>query len=118
MGKDYTSICPPAPSEVLALVGLRARAALVARSLAIVEDSCHAVVSFIAEHNGTLFDHECPFQEPSGGTLCFPRLVPHFQADDYAESLAQAAGVMVLPGNAFEGHSGRFDKRIRIGLGR
>src|SRR5206468_10888480 len=34
--KDYTTICSSAPSEILALIGLRARDAVLARSRAIV----------------------------------------------------------------------------------
>ena len=35
--KDYTTICSSAPSEILALIGLRARDRILARSRGIVE---------------------------------------------------------------------------------
>ena len=37
--KDYTTICSSAPSEILALIGLRAREQVLARSLRIVDDN-------------------------------------------------------------------------------
>jgi aspartate/methionine/tyrosine aminotransferase len=48
--KDYTTICPPAPSELLAIMGLRARETVLARSRAIVASNMDLLDAFFAEH--------------------------------------------------------------------
>ena len=48
--KDYISICPPAPSEVLALIALRSYELLLARSRAIVEQGLLATRQMVASH--------------------------------------------------------------------
>lgn len=114
------SICPPAPSEVLALAALRARLPLFTRAKSLVDDGWRAVIAFALRHRGHLFDEAAPLGEerPMGGTVCFPRLRRGLNAAAYAERLAAEAGVMVVPGDAFEGHVGRFGRRVRLGLGR
>ncbi len=68
--KDYTTICNGAPSEVLALIALRARQRLLARVLAIVGRNLANADEFFAAH-GALFR----WLRPSAGTVAFPELL-------------------------------------------
>lgn len=52
--KDYTTICCSAPSELLTLVALRAREAVLARSLGIVRDNLARLDPFFREWEGVL----------------------------------------------------------------
>lgn len=106
--KDYTSLCNSAPGEVLALIGLRAREQLVARSLGIIRANL-AVVRDFAARNARWFE----WVPPRAGSVCFPRL-RHADADPLAERLAGEEGVLILPGSQFD-YSPR---HFRLGLGR
>ena len=48
--KDYTTICSSAPSEILALIGLRAREQVLGRSLRIVADNLALLDAFFRRH--------------------------------------------------------------------
>jgi aspartate/methionine/tyrosine aminotransferase len=50
--KDYTTICNSAPSEILALIGLRAADQLLARSMGIVRANLALLDDFFAEQSG------------------------------------------------------------------
>jgi aspartate/methionine/tyrosine aminotransferase len=67
--KDYTTICSGAPSEVLALIGLRASDRIVAANLKTVRGNLAALTEFLGRHTG-LFS----WVPPEGGTICLPRL--------------------------------------------
>lgn len=106
--KDYTTICNSAPSEVLALIGLRAREHLVARSLEIIHSNL-AVLRDFAARNAEWFE----WVPPRAGSVCFPRLHRE-NADALAERLARDAGVLILPGSQFD----FAPRHFRIGFGR
>ncbi len=107
--KDYTTICSAAPSEILAIVGLRARDAVLARSRAIVEANLALLDGFIAAHAGTI-----SWVRPRGGSTAFPRLRDDLPADRFVAGLVEATGVLLLPGSVF-GHHGN---HVRVGYGR
>ena len=108
--KDYTTICSSAPSEVLALIGLRARDAVLARSRRIVEGNLSLVDGFFEEW-GDRFS----WVRPRGGSIGFPRLtVPGMSIDEWAAGLVEAEGVLLLPGSQF-GYGGN---HFRLGFGR
>ncbi len=107
--KDYTTICSAAPSEILALMGLRAREAVLARSRAIVAENLVRFDSFIAASNGRF-----TWVRPRGGSIGFPRLVADDAIDAFAEDLVEAEGVLLVPGSVF-GHPGN---HFRVGFGR
>ncbi len=107
--KDYTTICAAAPSEILGLIALRARAAVLARSRAIVTANRSAFDAFLAARPGF-----GSWVAPAGGSTGFPRLAPGLDADAFAADLVEAEGVLLLPGSAF-GHGGN---HVRVGLGR
>jgi aspartate/methionine/tyrosine aminotransferase len=107
--KDYTTICSAAPSEVLALIGLRAREAVLARSRAIVGANLVRFDRFVAASDGRF-----AWVRPRGGSIGFPRLVGDDRIDDFAADLVEAEGVLLLPGSVF-GHPGN---HFRVGLGR
>lgn len=111
--KDYTTICSSAPSEVLALIALRAREAVLARSRQIVVANLAVLDAFFAEHTDAF-----SWVRPRGGSTGFPRLVPDgpagASADRFAARLVEATGVLLLPSTAF----GSGDSHFRIGLGR
>ena len=76
--KDYTTICSSAPSEILALIGLRARDRILARSRGIVEAG-------IARLDGFFEDWADRFEwvRPRAGSVGYPRLtVPGLRIDE------------------------------------
>jgi aspartate/methionine/tyrosine aminotransferase len=111
--KDYTTICSSAPSEVLALIGLRARERVLARSRSIVAANLATLDDFFARRADAF-----TWVRPRGGSTAFPRLVPEgpagSSADAFAARLVEATGVLLLPSTAF----GSGDSHFRIGLGR
>ena len=108
--KDYTTICSSAPSEILAIVALRARDQVLARSRAIVGANLERLDDFFAE-----WPDRFSWVRPTAGSIGFPRLtVPGVRIDDWAAALVQEEGVLLVPGSQF-GHPGN---HFRIGFGR
>jgi aspartate/methionine/tyrosine aminotransferase len=108
--KDYTTICSAAPSEVLALIGLRARDTVLERSRRIVTDNLAVLDAFFDE-----WADRFTWVRPRGGSIGFPRLtVPGVSIDDWATTLVETEGVLLLPGSQF-GYGGN---HFRLGLGR
>lgn len=108
--KDYTTICSSAPSEVLALIGLRARDRVLARSRGIVATNLERLDAFFAE-----WPDRFSWVRPRAGSVGFPRLtVPGVRIDDWAAGLVEAHGVLLLPGSQF-GFGGN---HFRLGFGR
>ena len=108
--KDYTTICSSAPSEVLALIGLRARDAVLARSRSIVQSNIERLDVFFDE-----WADRFSWVRPRGGSIGFPRLtVPGVSIDDWAAGLVETEGVLLLPASQF-GYGGN---HFRLGFGR
>jgi aspartate/methionine/tyrosine aminotransferase len=106
--KDYTTICNSAPSELLAVAGLRAADTLLARSRAIIETNLALLDGFFAAADWI------GWVRPRGGTIGFPKLRTGLDADRLTRELVEAESVLLLPGSAF-GHPGN---HVRIGFGR
>jgi aspartate/methionine/tyrosine aminotransferase len=107
--KDYTSICASAPAEILSLIALRARTAVLARSHSIVRENVALLDAFFerrAEH--------LAWVRPVGGSIAFPALRAGVPVERFGEDLLQAEGVLIAPGSIF-GHPGN---HFRIGFGR
>ena len=107
--KDYTTICNSAPSEVLALIALRARDSVLARNRAIVEANLPLLDGFFARWAG-IFE----WVRPRGGSVGFPRLVANRPIGAFAEELVRDTGVLILPGTLFNDTGNHF----RVGYGR
>jgi aspartate/methionine/tyrosine aminotransferase len=107
--KDYTTICSSAPSEVLALIALRARDRVLDRNRAIVAGNLTRLDTFFDRRAGAF-----EWVRPRGGSIGFPRLTADVPIDRFAEDLVRATGVLILPGTVFDDASNRF----RIGFGR
>jgi aspartate/methionine/tyrosine aminotransferase len=108
--KDYTTICSSAPSEILALIALRARDRVLERSRSIVAANLEHLDGFFED-----WADRFEWIRPRAGSIGFPRLtVPAVRIDDWAAELVEAEGVLLIPGSQF-GHPGN---HFRIGFGR
>jgi aspartate/methionine/tyrosine aminotransferase len=107
--KDYTTICASAPSEILAIIALRSREAVLARSRAIVGANLALLDGFFEAWSDAF-----AWVRPRGGSVGFPRLLGGRSTDRFAESLVEAEGVLLLPGSRF----GAAGDHFRIGYGR
>jgi aspartate/methionine/tyrosine aminotransferase len=106
--KDYTTLCPPAPSEILSIAALRARDTVLARSNAIVDANLQVLDAFLARWPGRI-----AWVRPTAGSIGFA----HLRDDDVnglVADLAADEGVLLAPGRMF----GRDDGHVRIGYGR
>lgn len=106
--RDYTTICNSAPSEILALMALRARDQLLSRS--------REIVAANLEHARRFIEHQAPHVEwvrPKAGSVAFPRLVSR-NADELSRELAEHESVLLMPGSVF----GTDPSFFRLGLGR
>jgi aspartate/methionine/tyrosine aminotransferase len=106
--KDYTTICNSAPSEFLAELALRHRAALIERNVSIIRRNLTRLDGFF-ERRADRF----VWQRPTAGPIAFPRLIDR-DIERFCSELVNATGVLLLPGTAY-GHLGN---HFRIGFGR
>jgi aspartate/methionine/tyrosine aminotransferase len=107
--KDYTTICSSAPSEVLALMGLRARQAIIERNLQIIRANLDAAEQFFAEF-APLFN----WRRPQAGSVAFPQWLGEMPVEQWCQAVLNDAGVMIVPGGLFDVPGNYF----RLGLGR
>ena len=108
--KDYTTICSSAPSEILAIIGLRAKEQILGRSRGILAANLELLDAFFDE-----WSDRFAWVRPTAGSIGFPRLtMPGVGIDDFAADLVQAEGVLLLPGSQF-GYPGN---HFRLGFGR
>jgi aspartate/methionine/tyrosine aminotransferase len=106
--KFYTSICPPAPSEHLAIAAWRVRDQLRERSLRQIEHNLALVEDFFKRWPD-LFTWRMPL---AGSVALVGMNVASVSA--LAARLAEEAGVLILPGV----NLGSDDRHMRMGFGR
>lgn len=106
--KLYTSICNSAPSEILALIALRAKDKILARNRQIILQNLEAYDQFFAKYP-KLFT----WKRPQAGSVAFPEF-HGMDIDRFTEMLAKEAGILIMPSSIYEMKSNHF----RIGLGR
>jgi len=107
--KDYTTICSSAPGEVLAIMGLRARDAILSRNLGIIRENLRLLSGFSAEHSEIL-----KWTSSKAGPIGLGRLKKEINADDFCLDLQKKKGAMLLPSAAY----GFGRKHFRLGFGR
>ena len=107
--KLYTSICNSAPSEVLALIALRAKETLLERNRQIMLANLALLDQFFARHT-QLFR----YIRPQAGTSLFPELCSNVSSQEFMEQLLADQGVLIMPGSLFNIPGNHF----RMGFGR
>ncbi|MEJ7811148.1 MAG: aminotransferase class I/II-fold pyridoxal phosphate-dependent enzyme [Gemmatimonadaceae bacterium] len=107
--KDYTTICNSAPSEVLALIALRAKERVLARSHGIIARNLPLLDDFFDR-----WAHAFAWTRPRAGSVAFPRLTAGGGIELFAAELVEQTGVLIAPGSLF-GHEG---EHFRLGFGR
>lgn len=112
--KHYTSICNSAPSEILALIGLRARDHLLERNRGIVAANLPVFDEFFAR-----FPELFEWQRPQGGCVCFPRYLGPDGVEAMCADLVDQAGVLLLPSSIYSSELTETPTdRFRVGVGR
>ncbi len=107
--KDYTTICSSAPSEVLAIMALRARDTIVARNLDIIRNNLRELDCFFARYPDVF-----EWLRPEAGTVAFPALRPPLQIAEFCRGLVEEKQTMLLPGDVYNFPGNHF----RVGFGR
>jgi len=107
--KDYTTICASAPSEVLGLIGLRARDRIVAGNLETIARNVRAAESFVGR-----MGHLVSWVPPRAGSVALARVAAAEGARSMCDRLVAETGTMLLPSTVF----GWGDAHVRFGLGR
>ncbi len=107
--KDYTTICSSAPSEILALIALRAQTHIVQRNLEIVRANIVIAERFCSE-----FPHLFRWRQPNAGSVAFVEWLGEGPVEALCQSVLDQKGVMIVPGSLFDVAEGYF----RVGLGR
>ena len=107
--KDYTTICGSAPGEILALIGLRAKATLVARHLARIDRNLGLLDDFFRRYGEWL-----TWVKPRAGTIGFPRLLGAPEAEAFCRKLVTETSIMLLPSTVYD----YGNRHVRLGFGR
>lgn len=107
--KDYTTICSSAPSEILGIMTLRAKEAIIARNLSIIRQNLLIAEQFFAEQQNRF-----SWIKPQAGSIAFPRWVAGTPVEQFCQDVLDQQNVMIVPGSIFDFPGNHF----RVGLGR
>jgi aspartate/methionine/tyrosine aminotransferase len=107
--KLYTSICNSAPSEILAIMALRAKEQILQRNRDICMKNLDILDGFMKRSQKYL-----SWIRPQSGTVATLKLLLPVSIDTFAEDLVRTEGVLIMPGSVFD-LPGNF---FRIGFGK
>lgn len=106
--KFYTSICPPAPSEFLAMAAWQVREQLRQKNIAQIERNLALAEAFFAR-----WPELFAWKRPLAGSVSLVKMnVPSVTA--FATQMAEEAGVLIHPATTLGGD----DQHMRMGFGR
>lgn len=106
--KDYTTICSSAPSEILSIIALRAKDAIIAGNLARIQKNLALLDAFFSRFSGRF-----TWVRPQAGTIAFPRLTSG-SALEFCQQVIRDTNIMLLPSTVY----GYGNTHIRMGFGR
>ncbi|MBA2297914.1 MAG: aminotransferase class I/II-fold pyridoxal phosphate-dependent enzyme [Actinobacteria bacterium] len=107
--KEYMSSSSSAPSELLALIALRARDTVLARSGRLLAENLALLDAFFTE-----WEDVFRWVRPRAGCVGFPRLDAELPVEQLAVRLVEEESVLVLPGSIYNFPGNHF----RLGFGR
>ena len=112
--KHYLSISNSAPSEILAVIALKARAQIISRNRALCSENLQLLGTFFDE-----YPHLYQWQAPDGGCVGFARYLGEGSADEHCRQLVEDAGVLLLSSSLFTSDLLPVaTDRFRVGFGR
>lgn len=107
--KLYTSICNSAPSEILALIALRAKDKIMKRNREIMLENLKALESFMERHKSLL-----SWIPPQSGPIAVLELLLPVSIEKFTDELVEKTGVLIMPGSVFDLPGNYF----RVGFGK
>ena len=107
--KFYTTICNSAPSEILALMALRAKEHILGRNRNIMLKSFSDLEKFMEKHS-KIFS----WIKPKAGTTAAIELLHVKSVQDFAEELVAESGLLIMPMQVY-GFEGNY---FRVGFGK
>jgi aspartate/methionine/tyrosine aminotransferase len=107
--KDYTTICSAAPAEILGIMALKARNNILSRNRRLLRENLNLIGDFFLNHR-----EKFSYTAPKGGSICFPELITGQDIEQFADSLRERKGVLLLPSPVYN-FPGNF---FRLGFGR
>lgn len=107
--KDYLSICNSAPSEIISIIALNNKEAILKRNNEIVANNLKLLDQFFVEY-GHLFE----WVRPQGGCVGFVKYKGVSSIESFCERLVNNQNVLLMPASIYDYSSNHF----RIGFGR
>lgn len=107
--KLYTSICNSAPSEILAIMALRAKDRILERNREILLKNLNVLDAFMKRNQKYV-----SWNRPQSGTMAVLKLLLPVPIETFAEDLVRTEGILIMPSSVFD-LAGNF---FRVGFGK
>ena len=107
--KDYTTLCPNAPSEILAIIALRNFYKLMERSHEIIMENLGLAEGYFSS-KPQWFE----WTPPNGGSTAFPRLREPYKINDLCTKAMDEEQILIVRDRSF----GVNENRFRLGFGK
>ncbi|MBA2369954.1 MAG: aminotransferase class I/II-fold pyridoxal phosphate-dependent enzyme [Candidatus Protochlamydia sp.] len=107
--KLYTTICNSAPSEILAIMALKAKEKIFQRNREIMLKNLNVLDAFMERNTMRL-----AWVRPQSGTMAVLKLLLPLSVETFTEDLVRNKGVLIMPGSVFDLPGNYF----RIGFGK
>ena len=112
--KHYLSICNSGPSEILAMIALKARDAILQRNRDIVSTNLDLLDQFFSKHPDRF-----AWKRPDGSCIAFIQYLGQDGVENFTRQLVEEAGVLLMPSSIYHSELGPVpDDYFRIGFGR
>lgn len=107
--KDYTTLCPSVPAEILALIAMRNFHHFADRNRKIILENVGLAEGFFNSKPEWF-----GWTQPNGGSTAFAELKHPYKVSDLCDRAAADASILIIPDRIFSINQNRF----RIGFGR